>query len=399
MAEDAFAVSYLRHDMRGAPVINGNTPGCMIAALDALLVTGWGPAAPQSLTVSAGVATATFASATPWEVGAVIKISDATPEAINGKARVLSSSGNTLTFATSASAGTYSGTIDIRYCPADWEKVFSATNKAVYRSKDPLGNRHYLRVDDGDVMRAKVCGYVSMSSIDTGTECYPEDGRTGGGGFWVKSAGSGITGASPYLLAADSVFLVLCVARYVPYWGSGRSVSDIRGFGDFLSMSPIGDAYASGLSATTTVPASSAYGSLAGSIGQNDSLGVCALPRGFGAEVGCVHVRTFPLTGREGDISGDSNLLGICPSPVSGKVILSRVAIRSEGYNGAVRAMIPGVFYIPQTGALGSLGANFAINPGAGDVADRQLATVHQAQSVEATPVGVALVDVTGPWR
>ena len=38
---DSFSVSYIRDNMRGAPVINGNTPGCLIAALDALLVSGW----------------------------------------------------------------------------------------------------------------------------------------------------------------------------------------------------------------------------------------------------------------------------------------------------------------------------------------------------------------------
>lgn len=400
MAEDAFAVSYLRHDMRGAPVINGNTPGCMIAALDALLVTGWGPAAPQSLTVAAGVATATFTSATPWEVGAVIKISGATPEAINGKARVLSSSGNTLTFATTASAGTYSGTIDIRYCPADWEKVFSATNKAVYRSKNPLGNRHYLRVDDSDVVRAKVAGYVSMSGIDTGEEVYPEDARTGGGAFWYKAASSGIAGASHYLFSADSVFFVLCIARYIPYWGDLRTVSDMRGFGDFLSMSQTGDAFASGIAAGTTIESSASFGSLAGSVGENDGLGVCALPRDFGAAAGSgvVHARTFPLTGREGDVSGDSTFLGPCPSPVSGKIILSRVAIRGPGFNGAVRALVPGVFYIPQKGALAAMGQNFSIHPGGGG-GDRRLAAIHQAQSVDSMPLGVSLVDLTGPWR
>jgi len=52
-----------------------------------------------------------------------------------------------------------------------WTKVFSATNKAVYRP--PQGNRFYLRVDDTGTTDAQVKAYETMSDVDTGTGTFP----------------------------------------------------------------------------------------------------------------------------------------------------------------------------------------------------------------------------------
>ena len=37
---DTYSVSYITHTMRGAPVIQGNAPGGLIAVLDCLLING-----------------------------------------------------------------------------------------------------------------------------------------------------------------------------------------------------------------------------------------------------------------------------------------------------------------------------------------------------------------------
>ncbi len=394
MAEDAFAVSYLRHDMRGAPVINGNTPGCMIAALDALLVTGWGPAAPQSLTVAAGVATATFASATPWEVGAVIKISGATPEAINGKARVLSSSGNTLTFATAASAGTYSGTVDIRYCPADWEKVFSATNKAVYRSKDPLGNRHYLRVDDSGALYSRVAGFVGMSGIDDGVDMYPSINLIDGGGYWWKSYAVN-SAKNSYIFAADSRMMLVAIATYSGYWGSEDSPADIRGFGDPIFASSSGDGYGGIICYRKNSNTPLSYTSLSGGYGGGDD-GI-AVARAYSGAVGAVMMSASPETGAGGNLSGADGTLGAAPSPVDGSIRLSRVFFKEYAPGAPVRAYSAGVYYVPQSGLVAIFGKSFAcVDFGVGQD-KRRLAVVHQSGGT--TISGVAFIDVTGPWR
>jgi hypothetical protein len=51
------------------------------------------------------------------------------------------------------------------------DKVYSGTNKAVYRFT--TGQRFYLRVDDNYGQEARVRGYESMSDVDTGTDPFP----------------------------------------------------------------------------------------------------------------------------------------------------------------------------------------------------------------------------------
>ena len=200
---DTYSVSYITHTMRGAPQIRGNAPGCLIDVLDCVLVTGWGLAAPTSVTVAGGTATATFSGPTSWEVGAVIEISGGTPSGLAGKSRVATVVGNAMTFPTTAADGTYSGSIGIKYAPAGWEKVFSGTNKAVYRSTDVTGSRFYLRVDDSNGLYARVCGYETMSDVDTGTGLFPTAAMVAGGGYWHKATASNAT-SIPYAFAADS---------------------------------------------------------------------------------------------------------------------------------------------------------------------------------------------------
>lgn len=54
-----------------------------------------------------------------------------------------------------------------------WEKVYTGTNKAVYRAT--TGNRFYLRVDDTLGETAYIRGYESMTDVDTGTNPFPMD--------------------------------------------------------------------------------------------------------------------------------------------------------------------------------------------------------------------------------
>ena len=98
------AVKWFSRDMRGAPTISG-TAGSRIAALDACLLTGFGPVTSTGVTVSGGIATATVPSGQSFAQHAVVLISGATPSALNGEARVLTSSSTQITFATTAADG------------------------------------------------------------------------------------------------------------------------------------------------------------------------------------------------------------------------------------------------------------------------------------------------------
>lgn len=398
---DSFSVSYIRDNMRGAPVINGNTPGCLIAALDALLVSGWGAAAPATVTVASGVATATFASATAWQVHAVIEVSGGTPSAINGKARVATSAGNTLTWATSAADGTYTGSISIKYASAGWEKVFSdGTTKAVYRSTDVTGSRCYYRVDDSGNQSARVRGYGSMTDVDTGTEPFPTDAQISGGGYFTKSYYAANSTAIPYLIAANSKTLLVAICLGVAY-DAGIMQAGVRGWGDPIAMNPAGDIYSAFLSAGgAAMPSNLAVGALDGSASDSSSAGFTVALRSRSGSVGAVWQRPLPATGLLGALSGACDYLGAAPSAIDGQIKHCQMLLRDQAANDPVRAVVPGVRYIPQTGARAVFDTAFALFDGADEFAGRKLAAIYvDVITLGHTALGVSLIDLTGPWR
>ena len=396
---DTYSVSWMRDTMRGAPVINGNTPGCLIAALDALLVTGWGAAAPTSVVVASGVATATFASATDWQVHAVIEVSGGTPSAINGKARVATSAGNTLTWATSAADGTYTGSISVKYASAGWEKVFSAgTTKAVYRSTDVTSSRRYYRVDDSNNQKARVRGYGSMTGVDTGTEPFPTNAQISGGGYIIKSYYAANSVAIPYLIAANSKTVLHAICGGVAY-AAGSTHADVRGWGDPIPMSPGGDIYSAFLSARSSDESFLDTGALGGSTADSSAYGFTVAMRASGGAVGAAWQRPFPESGILTDLSGRCDYFGTAPSAVDGQVKHCRMLLKDQVADAPVRAVVPGVRYIPQSNARVALDSAFALADGAGEFAGRKFAVIHTDTygPLPSTP-GVSLVDLTGPW-
>ena len=397
---DAYSVSFMLHTMRGAPVIDGNTPGCLIAALDAVLVTGWGAAAPTSVVVASGVATATFASATAWQVHAVIEVSGGTPSAINGKARVATSAGNTLTWATSAADGTYTGSISIKYASAGWEKVFSdGTTKAVYRSTDVTSSRRYYRVDDSNNKKARVLGYGSMTDVDTGTDPFPTDAQISGGGYLTKSYYAANSVAIPYLIAANSKTMLIAICLGVAY-GAGTMQAGVRGWGDPIPMSPGGDIYSAFLSAIGSDESTYlANGALDGTTSDSSSNGFTVAMRASGGPVGAAWQRPFPESGLLTALSGRCDYFGAAPSAIDGQIKHCRMLLKDQVANAPARAVVPGVRYIPQTGARTALDSALALVDGAGEFAGRKFAVIYtDANSSGSYLPGVSLVDLTGPW-
>ena len=212
-------------EMTGAPSLSG-TAGTLIGVLDACLVDGFGSVTVNSLVVASNVATATVSGghqcAMLGTTGPVLRLSGASPPGLNGDWRVTVTDSTHFTFATSGiSDQTATGTISAKRAPA-WcapatdpatVKVFTGTNKAVYRSDDITGNRLYLRVADagvGSASYARVCGYEVMTDVDTGTGVFPTEGQISGGGYWYKSNGANAT-VRGWTLVADSRSMVLFV--------------------------------------------------------------------------------------------------------------------------------------------------------------------------------------------
>lgn len=392
---DTYSVSYITHTMRGAPQIRGNAPGSLIDALDCVLVTGWGLAAPQTLDVAAGVATATFASATAWDVGAVIEVTGASPAEINGRWRVATGSGNTLTFVTTAADGTYTGTMGIKYAGAGWEKVFSGTNRAAYRSTDPTGSRFYLRIDDSNGLYARVRGYEAMTDIDTGTGLFPLDSQFSGGGYWHTAIASNAT-AIPYLLAADSKLLLQAICSGVA-GGANNIATAVYGFGEGVALNPAGDAFASLLSASSSATNYMNYGSLSGVSGDSSTNGASFFARGLHGFGGAVYARPVPEGGSTGALSGTDSTLGVAPGRVDGAIRMARMLLKDQASDD-LRCVVPGCHFVPQVLDNALFPEPFALSDGAGTLAGRKLAAVPVGRSAGSRS-GTAFVDVTGPWR
>lgn len=394
-----YPVKWITHSMRGAPPISG-TPGTFIAALDAFLNTGWGSASAISVTISGGVGTAVFAEGVFFEDHAVVLFGGATtPAALNGEARVLSHTNNSITFETDAPDGvaTTGGTITVKYAPVGgWEKKYSGTNKAVFRSTDVQSYGHYLRLDDSGTMAARVLAYEGMTDVDTGSAPWPTAAMVAGGGYIHKSTSANAS-AVRYAMSADSRAVNWAIEPGTPGSSVPRN-SNVRGFGDPIAMAPADDVWSAYLSCSTASTTSfTESGSLSGQLSAV-GYGVTVTPRAASGLGGAVIHNAVPSTGGATAFSGNDSALGAAPSNVDGKIYLSKLYLRPAVGTEGPRAIVPGVAFVPQTG-LAAFVAPHDKMAGAGDWAGHTLLAVGVGASASSVPTGIAFLDITGPWR
>ena len=390
-------VKFYREDFPGAPVLNG-VAGSLIGLLDACLCTGFGLRAATSLVVAGGVATLTLASDAKNGnlLHSVILVAGVTGAltALNGEQRVTWASSTELKFATAAADGTAAGTITVKTAPAGWEKKFSGTNKAVFKSLSPEANTSYLWVSDTGTTNANVRAYEAMTDVDTGTGAAPTVAQLASGGYWAKSYGANAN-ANKFDLVADHRAMY-----YLPITHSGMQPTYIgQGgyfFGDILAYKS-GDAYATALiSANATV---TTY-SLSGNVwyGANLSAGTKLL-RSYTGLGGAVDAWTPPMTGSSGLYSGDDQWCGQFPAPADGALRLSRIRVTEGGYAGGsllMRGELPGIFHVPQTGLAAAVSRGDSVSHNG-----RMLMAVYAGSDYQASANtgGRGLIDITGPWR
>lgn len=108
----------------------------------------------------------------------------------------------------------------------------------------------------------------------------------------------------------------------------------------------------------------------------------------------------MPATGLLGALSGACDYLGAAPSAIDGQIKHCQMLLRDQAANEPVRAVVPGVRYIPQSGARAVFETAFALFDGADEFAGRKLAIVYVDETTPShTAPGVSLIDITGPWR
>ena len=388
------SVKFFTDEMVGAPTISG-TAGALISVLDACLVNGFGSKTATSLVVAGGIATLTFAGgasvAQPQSVILVAGVTGAMTD-LNGEQKVLSANTTTVTFATALADGTATGTITFKIAPLGWTKVYSGTNKAVYKPSDVAASSAMLRVDDSGTIVARVRMYETMSDIYTGTNPAPTDAKVSGGLYWWKSdAASSAT--RRYTIYGDSRNVYVGVAPYT------NDIHTIFAFGDLDSYKS-GDAYCGFICGAAGVVGSNPLGNLLlQDPGNHEALQIMRSHTGLGAAVASSR---RAVCGSASGGSGADTRMGLFPAPSNNGLFLSRMVAGQRSFDTyGPRGLIPGIFYVPQSGTGGGVFPRGTIVDGTGEYAGKKIYAVPQANNnlTAAAQDYASFFDVTGPWR
>lgn len=392
------SVKFFTDDMAGASAISG-TAGALITILDACLVNGFGSKTATSVTVAGGIATVTFSGGVSAAVAqSVILVAGATGSwtDLNGEQKVLSANTTTVTFATALADGTATGTITFKMAPLGWTKVYSGTNKAVYKPSDVAASSALLRVDDSGTTVARVRMYETMSDVDTGTNPAPTDAKVSGGLYWWKSdAASSAT--RRYTVFGDSRNVYLGMAPYSS--SSAAPIHTVHAFGDLDSYKS-GDAYPGFILGDIATPSTTILGNAFTQDPENNE--TMQLMRAHTAIGVAVAGTRKALVGNSGGNSGNDGRLGIFPAAANNGLYLSHIVAGQRPVTTyGPRGRIPGLLYVPQSGTGGGVFPRGTVLDGTGDYAGKKIYAVPQNNNNLSTVTSdfSGFFDLTGPWR
>jgi hypothetical protein len=391
-------IRYLHSAMSDAPVLNG-LAGSLIGVLDACLVNGFSLKTVDSISVTSNVATANVSSSHGYEVDSIVEIAGATPSSLNGAKRVLTVTGTTFTFAApGVSDGPASGTMSARFASAGWEKPFSGTNLAVYRSPNVQGTRMFLRVDDSVAQNARAIGYESMTDASTGVNPFPTTAQVSGGLWWPNASTTATTARNWLVIADDRAFYVWVNTSVSNIWNEGL----LYGFGDFNSFKS-GDAYGCFISGLTSNQAAitTALGNTLGYsdlVGDNNALGFYAA-RSFTALGASLAASRKAESYTTADAYSGNTASVAYPNGADNSLLLSRMLI-TEVTPLTMRGVMPGLLFCPQAVGANTFPTRNKID-GQGIYAGRKLMAVNNsgAPAGTASTQATSFLDITGPWR
>lgn len=364
----------------GAPVI-GNSPGSLIAMLDACLVNGWGLTRCDSVTVAGGIGTATLSAGHPAIEDCVLRFAGVTGPlaALNGERKVRAIGSGRIDFdADGIPDGSAAGTITLQLAPAGWEKAWAGTDKAAYRSADPASTRSFLRLDDSHAEYARPRGYLAMTDIDTGSDTF------GGDTYWHRCWGGG--GGRRWWLVANASMIYFGIQPGVLERDEGYLIC---AFGDGIARRS-GDAYRCLLAGAYGASMSWAYPYMSALIYQN-SAGF-SLARSYTQLGGEVHAK--PMGAYQDNVRSGS--MATIPFPNGGdNSILLCQAEYAEIRTNCLRGRLPGLYFCPQY-PEGALQNDFRIV----NAADFPGKTLLWKLTGSSSPgYGGCAIDVSGPWE
>jgi hypothetical protein len=397
-------VKYYHSAMSGVATLNG-TAGSLISVLDACLVTGFNLKTADSVVVAGGIATLTISAGIgSFEPDVVALIAGATPSGLNGEKRIISTTTNTITFdATGISDQTATGTITAKLAPAGWEKVYSGTNLAAYRSADLLSTRNLLRVDDTGTTNARVVGYETMTDVSTGNGVYPTNAQVPGGLYWAKADSANAT-ARAWTLIADNKTFYLHTNTHTTSANLGNA-GGVVGFGDTAAFKS-NDLYSCHIQGYTS-DASGATGQRSDSFNYNYNSGQSAVGlylsrsyTGIGAAISCgKRPENYGIA--DGTVGGVAHVQW--PNGADNALLLSRVIASEYPTSGVhtLRGALRGLL-APMQNCATSFGWRDKLD-GQGSYAGRKLLAIKghggPAENVSGNAAtGCVIFDITGPW-
>lgn len=416
-------VKYFSSGMTGAPQIANNW-GDLVTMLDACLINGFALKAIDTLTFADGIATATISSGHAYRPFQVIEIAGAEQPEYNGQFRVLTATMTTFTYAvtgTPVSPATTATSLSAKVASLGWEKPFSSTHKAAYRSKNPQSPQNILLIDNslktpnyttGWAKWANVGIVEDLSDIDTivGAQApYDPNNPTQNwkqvtasqwgwhkwyharGGQYESAGDSGGGGRNWVLIGDDRLFFLFCTNAAGYGWYGRNSYC----FGDLISFKP-GDNYATVLAADDNYSGMSNHWSYPGQYGGYGL--VCSLDFS-----GKLLLRNHTQLGnpvRFGLTSLNTNngqqICGRGPMPFPNgadySLWLLPTYVRQE--DGHMRGILPGMLWMPQDRPY----SDQSIVDNVVGQAGKRFLLVRTQYSGEAEGAQIAF-DITGPWR
>lgn len=372
----------------GAPALSG-TAGSLLAILKTCLVDGRGAGGVATLTVAAGIATATYASGHPFAVGSVALVAGAAPAGLNGEKRILSTATNSVTFdATGVADGAATGTITSKLAAAGWQQLYAGTNVAALKPTVPEATGCVLRIDDTGTTNARVRAFEAMTDVSSGVGLTPMESQVAGGLFWPKSSTASAT-ARDWRLVADERGFYLAVAP------AGSDRYTLLFAGDIASLKS-GDAYGYLLTGN-----------------QSDQTNVNTVPDGCvgyshrSARGGAYLVRAHTAIGQSIAVQRTgSHHNGSTADVYAGVAGYSWGAYPNGPNNGlmtgplelvalGIRGTLPGLLHPVQD--CGAAFATGAIVDGTDDLAGRRLMAIRTGPPASGA-VGAVFIDISGAW-